>query len=96
MQVGKSMVVYNHAEQLALDEATKTGGEIHLIQNAWPCEKCLDYFRTRGDLAGRRVVITVTSDKGTYSLDNHKRAGSIGQLIINNNTISYDNVVVLE
>jgi hypothetical protein len=86
-QVGKSSSVYGHAEQCALDDAS--GSNIYLVQNAWPCSKCLEYFRRRRDIAAKTVTIFVTHDKGSYSLDNGKTAGATGTLVITNNVISY-------
>ena len=91
-QQGNSASVYSHAEQLALDK--NTSGDIHLVQNAWPCEKCLAYFKIRVDVKGRKITIHVTHDKGSYSLSNNLKVGTTGQMIINNNAVSYANLVV--
>ncbi len=96
VQSGNSADVQTHAEQAALNEELKKTGDIHLIQNAWPCGKCLKYFGERSDLATRKVIITVTEDNGTYSKDNgFTNRHTIGQIIINKRVISYANVVTL-
>lgn len=86
----------NHAEHRALTAILAEGGsgDIYLVQNAWPCGKCLDLFQTR-DMNGRKVIITVTGDFGDYTADNKPDGKTrlpprtTGKIIITNKVISY-------
>jgi hypothetical protein len=89
---GSSAHAINHAEHRALTAilGDKTSsGDIYLVQNAWPCGKCLDLFRSR-DMKGRKVTITVTRDFGDYTKDNDLPKGTTGKIIITNKVIKYE------
>lgn len=61
-----------HAERLAYTTLKAAAGQSRafylFVQNAFPCEKCLTYFKAQP--AENYFIFAISEDQGSYSMDN--------------------------
>lgn len=57
----------NHAEQ-ALLNGYNGNGTVLIVQNAYPCTGCNDFFK-RASRNGRNLIIKATADQGSYGAE---------------------------
>jgi hypothetical protein len=60
----------NHCERVVYN-SLPSATVYFLLQNAFPCYKCHAHFLSQSS-AGHNIIVKVTKDEGTYSLD-HKQ-----------------------
>lgn len=62
----------SHAERTAYADMTPKVGKSKafylFVQNAFPCEKCLEFFQ--GQSADSYFIFIISEDQGSYSMDN--------------------------
>lgn len=76
-----------HAEEVMFDSGRYDDGNFNAEMNAWPCtgerhHNCHNLFLTQS--AGRRIVLTITDDKGGYAKNHDLDFGATGQIVYDN------------
>ena len=66
-KTGNFKKLVEHAERKAYQSIAKADGPYLIVQNAFPCPDCDEYFRLESK-KGKSFIIVVNGDSGNYSL----------------------------
>jgi hypothetical protein len=66
---GNNRRAIDHAERQVFASLNKSVSAYLILQNAFPCAKCHEFFIAESTRLNCAVIIKVTADEGSYSLD---------------------------